>query len=160
MEAGTEGPYSMNVPRSSNTKPAARSKPIHLALRPGAIEKVFTDCVMDLKEVVVLDGIDLLPAGFRIRRHDLHGQLPEIVVKDSGDTFLDKDRLANETCKLLAIVGLRDEMIRCMAGGRFLPPTRVDGRALVGMIIGKETWLAEADHFITAYHNLHERVVG
>ncbi len=67
----------MSVTRSRNTKPTAGRKPRYVTLRPGTIEKVFTDCVMDLKKVVVLDGIDILPDGFRVRRHDLHGPLPE-----------------------------------------------------------------------------------
>ena len=54
-------------------------KPNSLALRPGSIEKVFTDCVMDLGRIVVLDSIDILPDGFRVSCHDLYGQLPEIV---------------------------------------------------------------------------------
>jgi len=29
-------------------------KPNSLALRPGSIEKVFTDCVMDLKQILIL----------------------------------------------------------------------------------------------------------
>ena len=84
-----------------------------LALHPTTIERTFTDCIMDLKEVIVLDGIDILSdeTGFRVRCYDLYGQLPEIVVHDSGDTFVDKDRLGNETCKLVAIVRLRDEMV-------------------------------------------------
>ncbi len=81
----------MNVIRR-RVRPATTSKSSHLALCSGTIEKVFTDCVMDLKEVIVLDGIDILPRGFRIRCHEPHGPLPEIVMEDSGDTFLDKDR--------------------------------------------------------------------
>jgi hypothetical protein len=34
-----------------------RIKPSYLALHPAAIEKTFTDAVIDLKEVLVLDGI-------------------------------------------------------------------------------------------------------
>ena len=79
---------------SKNPDLPPRLKARHLALHSATIEKTFTDAVMDLKEVVVMDGIDILPdnSGFRIRCHDLYGPLPEIVVKDSGDTFLDKDR--------------------------------------------------------------------
>ncbi len=134
----------------------------YLTLRTPTIERVFTECVMDLKEVIVLDGIDILPdkSGFRVRSHDLHGQLHEIVVKDSGDTFQDKERLGDETCKLLAIVGLREEMVCWIAGGRFLPPTSIDGRAVVGMIMGKKTWLAEGEDFLAAYHELNAKVVS
>jgi hypothetical protein len=98
-------------------------RPNNMALRPGAIEKVFTDCVMDLKQILVIDGIDILADGFRVRSHDLHGQLPEIVMKNSGDTFRDKDRLGNEVCKLIAIVKLRDGMVRFLPGCKLLPPT-------------------------------------
>ncbi len=150
----------MTVARRRKTKSVTAPKPGLLALRPGTIEKVFTDCIMDLKEVVVLDGIDILPDGFRVRSHDLHGPLLEIVIENCGDTFLDKDRLGNAACKLISIVGLREEMIRFVAGGRFLPPTTMDGKAIVGMIKGRETWMAEGEDFLVAYHELHDRVVG
>jgi hypothetical protein len=43
-------------PDSSLKPPRLRGR--YLALRPATIEKVFTDCVMDLKAVIVLGGID------------------------------------------------------------------------------------------------------
>ncbi len=132
----------------------------YLALGPGTIENVLTDCVMDLKEVVVLDGIDILPHGFRVPSHDLHGPLPVIVVENSGDTLLDKDQLSIAACKLISIVGLREEMIGFVAGGRFLPPTTMDGKAIVGMIKGRETWMAEGKDFLGAFHKLHDDIVG
>ena len=64
-----------------------------LALRPVTIEKVFTDCEVDLQRIVVLDHIEILPDGYTIHCHDLHGQLPELVMKNSGDTFKDKDQM-------------------------------------------------------------------
>jgi hypothetical protein len=134
----------------------------YLVLYPATIEKTFTDSVMDLQEVIVLDGIDILPdsTGFRVRCHDLHGPLPEIVVRDSGDTFQDKDRLGREACKLVAIAMLRDQMTRWLPGGNFLPPTTAENHATVGFKLGRKAWLAEADDFITAYQKLHEQVVG
>ena len=134
----------------------------YLALHPATIEKTFTDAVMDLKEVIVLDGIDILPdkSGFRVRCHDLHGPLPEIAIEDSGDTFQDKERLGNQACKLLAIVRLRDQMTRWLPGGKFLLPTTVDSRATVGFRVGPRTWLAEGEDFLAAYHELHRQVVG
>jgi hypothetical protein len=47
---------------------------IPLSLEPRAIEKIATQCVMDIKLILVLDGIDILPDGFRVSSHDLHGQ--------------------------------------------------------------------------------------
>ncbi len=133
-----------------------------LALQPETIEKAFTDVVMDLKEVIVLDGVDILPdqSGFCVRCHDLHGPLPQIVVEDSGDTFLDKDWLGREACKLVAIVQLRDQMTRWMRGGKFLRPTKVGEQATVGFKVGPRTWLAEGKDFLAAYHELHRQVVG
>ena len=80
----------------------------------------------DVQAVLILDGIDILPdnSGFRIRRQDLHGPLPEIVVKYCGDAFQDKDLLANQVCRLVAIVRLRDQMTRFLPGRKLLPPTR------------------------------------
>jgi len=139
-----------------------RTKARYRALHPITIEKTFTNRVMDLKEVIVLDGIDILPdsSGFRVRSHDLHGPLPEIVVKDSGDTIQDKDRLGNQACKLIAIVKLRDQMARWLRSGKFLPPTTVGDHATVAFKVGPRTWLAEGEDFLTAYHELHKQVVG
>jgi hypothetical protein len=134
--------------------------PCHLALHSVTIEKVFTDCVMDLHRIVVLDGIDMLPDGFRFRSHDLHGQLPEIVMKNSGDTFRDKDRLAIEACKLIAMARMRDRMDRFLPGCRFLAPTLIDGKAVVGLKAGPLTRVAEGADYITAYHELHQQVLG
>ena len=126
------------------------------------MEKTFTDSLMDLQEVIVLDGIDILPdsTGFRVRSHDLHGPLPQIVVVDSGDAFQDKDQLGREACKLIAIVRMRDQMTRWLPGGKFLPPTIAETRATVGFKVGRKAWIAEGDDFITAYHKLHAQVVG
>jgi hypothetical protein len=134
----------------------------YLTLRPETIEKTFNESVMDLKEVIVVDGIDILPdnSGFRVRSHDLHGTLPEIVVQDSGDTFQDKDRLSNQACKLVAIVRLRDQMVRFLPGCKLLPPTRMSGKAVVGLRVGPKTWLGEGEDFLAAYHELHKQVVG
>jgi hypothetical protein len=131
-----------------------------LALRAASIEKVFTDCAMDWKQILVLDGIDILPNGFRIRSHDLHGPLPEIAMKNGGDIFRDKNALGDEVCKLIAIVRLRDEMVRFLPGCEFLPPTSADGKAIVGLQAKPLTWLGEGDDFLAAYHDLRRQVVG
>jgi hypothetical protein len=152
----------MRAARRSTKSSQGPLKARHLPLHPATIEKTFTDAVMDLQEVILLDGIDILPDNsvFRIRCHDTHGPLPEIVVKDSGDTFQDKDRLSTQACKLIAIVRLRDEMRRWLRGGKFLPPTRVGGHATVGFKVGPRTWLAKGEDLLAAYHELHKQVVG
>lgn len=53
------------------------SQAITLAL----IERTFLQTLVDdLGEVVILDGIDELEDGYRIRSHDLRGPLPEIFI--------------------------------------------------------------------------------
>lgn len=154
----------MSLPVKNRKDPdlQPRIKATYLALRPETIEKTFTDAVMDLQEVIVLDGIDILPdnSGFRIRSHDHHGPLPEIVVKDSGDTFQDKDRLGNQVCRLVAIVRLRDQITRFLPGCKLLPPTSIGDKAIAGLKAGPRTWLAEREDFLQAYHDLHGQVVG
>jgi len=116
---------------------------------------------MDLKEVVILDGIDILPdkSGFCIRGHDRYGQLPEIVLKDNDDRFQDKERLSIEAANLLAIVRLRDEMTGLFRRGKFLPTTIFDGRTLVGFKVVPKTWLTEGADSRAAYHEFHKQVV-
>jgi hypothetical protein len=123
-------------------------------------ELLLGDRLRDIGMVIVLDGIDILPDGFQVRSHDLHGQLPEIVIGNSGDTFRDKDRLAIEACKLIAIVKLRDEMVRFLPGCMFLKPTHMDGKAVVGLQAMPLTRIVEGEDFLAAYHELHRRVVG
>ena len=105
---------------------------------------------MDVKEVVVLDGIEIFASDEATGSalHDMHGPLPEIVVRSSGDGFKDKEALSRETCKLIAISRLRDDLVRFLPGARFLPPTTVDGEAAVGMKVGPKTWLAEREDFL------------
>ena len=80
--------------------------------------------------------------------------------ENSEDTLQDKDRLGNETCTLIAIVKLRDQMIRFLPGCKFLPPTRMDGKAVAGLQAKPLTWIAEGGDFLTAYQELHKQVVG
>jgi hypothetical protein len=107
---------------------------------------------MDLKEILILDAIDPLPDGLQIRCHDLHGPLPVIAMENSGDTFKDKDRLGNEVCKIIAMVKLRDEMIRFLPGCKLLPLTSMDGKVIVDLQTKSLTWLGEGKDFLTAYH--------
>jgi hypothetical protein len=133
---------------------------LHQSLKPYTIERVFTDRVMDLGQILVLDDIDILPDGFRVRCHDLNGQLPEIITKNSGDTFQDKNTFGLQVCKLLSIADLRDQIVTWLPGSRFLPPTSIDGKALVGLQALPKTWIIEGNDFLAAYHELRSQTVG
>ena len=47
-----------------------------------------------------------------------------------------------------------------MQGRRFLPPILLGDTVAVGFRVGRRAWLAEGKNFLTAYHKLHEQVVG
>ena len=67
------------------------------------IEKAFlTTLIEDLGAVVILDGVDELAAGYRIRGHDLRGELPEILIPKLESLEL-KERVEIEACKLCAL---------------------------------------------------------
>ena len=81
-------------------------------------------------------------------------------MKNSGDTFQDKDCIGNEVCKIVAMVTLRDKMVRFLPGCKLLPPTSMDGKAIVGLQAKPKTWIAEGEDFLAAYHEPHKQVVG
>jgi hypothetical protein len=117
---------------NDNPEELASLNTTYPSLKPRQIEKVFNECVEDLNRILVFDGVDILADGFRVRSHDLYGQLPEIVMQNSGDTFWDKDRLGNEVCKLVTIVKLRDQIVAWLPRGEFLAPASIDGKAIAG----------------------------
>ena len=120
-------------------------------LHPATVEKTFTDCVMDVKEVVVLDGIEILAGDhvYRVCSHDMHGPLPAIVVRSSGDSLKDKETLRKETSKLIAIVRLRDELLRLLPDAELLPPTSVGAAVLVGLKVWVEDLAGGGKGFVS-----------
>src|SRR5213594_2710367 len=90
--------------------------PIYLSA--SEIEKEFVLAAVHLKQIVVLDRIDLItePREFRIRSHDLHGPLPEIVVRDTGDRTAILDEISREAAKLDAVARHREELAAAYPG--------------------------------------------
>jgi hypothetical protein len=125
------------------------------------VEKAFVQVAIDLKEILVLDGIDQLadPPGFRIRSHDLYGSLPDIQIKDTGDRLAMLDRIQNEAAKLIAMVRVRDDLAGIFPGCKFMLPTRTDKGVLVGLRFDGKTILAEGPSYWQTYHRLIRRAV-
>jgi hypothetical protein len=76
-------------------------------------------------------------------------------VKNNGDVFQDRNAHGRETGKLLAIAGLRDQIVTWFPGTRFLPPTSIDGRRLLGSRPSRKHGLSKGfagksrcDHFL------------
>src|SRR5438876_12445350 len=100
--------------------------PVYLSA--SEIEKEFLLAAIHLKQIVVLDEIERVaePPGFRIRSHDLHGPLPEIVVHDTGDRTEILDAISREAAKLNAIARHREELAGMCPSCRFLPHEMLD----------------------------------
>ncbi len=131
-------------------------------LTPEKIEKEFVQVAIDLKDVIVLDGVDQLPGNrFRIRSHDLYGPLPAIEIEDDRDRLKVVDDIHREAAKLSAIHGLRKELVEMFEDARFLEPTLMNQTAVVGISYGngKYTTMAEGTSFLDAYHKLREKVI-
>lgn len=128
----------------------------NLRLRMPKVEEVFTQFALDVKEILVLDGIDNLedPIRFRIRSHDLYGPLPDIVIEDTCDRYPVLDKLARETAKLHAIAKDRKDLRDIFRGCVFLLPTSTDQGSLVGIRFRGKTVFAEAPSHWEAYHEL------
>jgi len=137
------------------------SEPLSDRAQVAAAEKISTQCLIDLGELIIVDSIMMFPdgAGFHLWSHDMHGPLPEVVVLSSGDAFRDKEAAGREAYKLNAIARLRDELARFLPGGELLPVTTIDARAVVGLKAGPKTWLSDGKDFLEAYHELHCQVI-
>ncbi len=123
-------------------------------------ERQFALPAVELKEIVALDGIDLLPeeSSIKVLSHDLRGPLPEIIVQvDAGDRPGALDRLGRKAVKLCTISLLRRELEEAFSGASFLPPTTLNGKCVAGLQWQGRTVLAEAEDFVRAYHRLWRR---
>jgi hypothetical protein len=118
------------------------------------IEMTFTDCVTDPKEVILLGGIDIPPdkTGFRVRSHEFHGPLLEVIVQvDAADRLGALGRLGSEAVNLCTISRLRRELEEAFSGSSFLPPTTMDSKCVAGLQWHGRTVLAEAADLVQAY---------
>ncbi len=125
-------------------------------------KRQFSLPAVELKEIVALDAIERLPeqSSVRVRNHDLHGPLPEMIIYfDPADRLGTLDRLGREATKLCAISRLRRELDEAFSGASFLPPTRLDDRCVAGLQWEGRTILAVGSDFVQAYHRLWRKAV-
>jgi hypothetical protein len=76
------------------------------------IAKAFVQTTVDLDTRIFLDAIDPASCGYRIRCHDQHGKLPEILIPEDEDTFATLQKVRHSACKLSAMARIRDEIAR------------------------------------------------
>ena len=127
-----------------------------LWLRLREVENAFLQVAIDVKEILVLDGVDQAdhPRRFRIRCHDLHGPLPDAVVEDTGERYPVLEHITREAAKRTAAARIRHQLAEMLPGCEFLLPTPTEKGALVGIRFGENTVIAEGPTFWEAYHHL------
>jgi len=125
------------------------------------VEKVFVQTAVDLKAVIILDGIDPLTqyGGFRFRSHDMHGPLPDLFVNEAGDPLITLRNVRHATCKLAAIVHIRDEIARLLPGLQFPPGSLMRAKGGVGMKLQSDGTSAEVDLLLEQYRALRSWII-
>ncbi len=120
------------------------------------VEEAFVRVAVDLKEIIVLDGVEGIdsPPGFRIRSHDLYGLLPDVAIEDTGDRYPVLDRIIREAANLIAMARIRQELAESLPGCAFLLPTLAGQGVVVGVRSNRKTILAEGPSFRDAYQAL------
>jgi len=125
-------------------------------------ERQFALPAVELKEIVALDCIEVLPgqSSIKISSHDPNGPLPEITLQiDPADPLEAFDLLGRQAVKLCTISRLRRELEDAFSGSTFLPPTRMDGKCVAGLQWLGRMVLAEAEDFVQVYQRLWRRAV-
>jgi hypothetical protein len=125
------------------------------------IEKAFAQIVIELKENLALDGIDVCddPAAFRLRCHDPHGPLPDTIIEGIGETPPMFDHVVRAAAILIAVARVRREIADLFPGeAEFMLPTSTDNGSLVGFRWESRTYLAEGSTLLDAYHELRQKV--
>jgi hypothetical protein len=127
-----------------------------LSVQPRTIRQTFSNVVAGRRKNLILDDIDLLPniPGFRIRSHDPYGPLPEILIKDTGESEPVLNSIKREAARLCAVVWIREDIATLFPGCRFLLPTKTDDGRLVGIRFAGITIFAEHKYYWEAYHRL------
>jgi len=125
---------------------------------------VFIKTLKDLKDPVILDGIDCRPGGtqYRIHTHDFYGPLPNINFRlkiDEDDEAFLLGKVNIETCKLGAISQARFDLASYFPLCQFHLPAKKDGKSVVGITIGSNSYTAESHAFWQAYLDLKRKVV-
>ncbi len=130
-------------------------------LQTHEIERAFAKVVIDFKEILVLDGIDIFdtPPAFRIRCHDLHGPLPVPAIEDTGDRYPVLDRIIGEAAKAIAVARVRREIADLFpADAEFMLPTSTESGSVVGIRWESRIYLAEGPSLLEAYRELRQKV--
>ena len=134
------------------------SQPVHKLLSEAEVEALFVGVTTALCVTIILDGVDRLPEGYRIRSHDSYGFLPDIEIDSTHNMEQVLDRICLSTARLGATVRSRCELATQAHDCQFIIPTSTGKVTMVGICTGGRTVRAKGWNACLAYQKLNRKM--
>jgi hypothetical protein len=130
------------------------SQPVRELLSKAEVEALFVQVTNALCVTIILDGVDNLPEGFRIRSHDFYSPLPDIEIENNHNIEQALDQISLSVARLGATVRLRCELAKQAHDCKFIVPTSTGKVTVVGIRAGGRTVRARGGNACQAYLKL------
>ena len=134
------------------------SQPVHELLSEAEVEALFIRVTAALFVTIILDGVDRLPEGYRIRSHDSYGPLPDIEIDSTHNKEQVLDRICLSTARLGATVRFRCELATQAHDCQFIIPTSTGKVTVVGICTEGRTVRARGWNACLAYQKLNKKM--
>jgi len=134
------------------------SQPVHKLLSETEVEALFVGVTTALCVTIILDGVDRLPEGYRIRSHDSYGFLPNIEIDSTHNIERVLDRICLSTARLGATVRFRCELATQAHDCQFIIPTSTGKVTVVGICTEGKTVRAKGWNACLAYQKLNKKM--
>jgi len=122
------------------------------------VEALFVQVTTALCISIILDGVDRLPEGYRIRSHDSYSPLPDIEIENTLDLDQVLDRICLSTARLGATVRSRCELATQAHDCQFIIPTSTGKVTVVGIRTEGRTVRAKGENACQAYQRLNRKM--
>ena len=134
------------------------SQPVHELLSEAEVEALFVQVITALRVTIILDGVDKLPEGYRIRSHDSFGSLPDIEIDSTHNMEQVLDRICLSAAKLGATVRFRCELAMQAHDCQFIIPTSAGKITVVGICTKSRIVRPKGWNACLAYQKLDKRM--
>ena len=134
------------------------SQPVQELLSEAEVEALFVGVTTALCVTIILDSVDRLPEGYRIRSHDSYGPLPDIEIDSTHNIDQVLDQICLSTARLGATVRFRCELAKQAHDCQFIIPTSTAKVTVVGIRTGGRTVRAKGGNACQAYQKLNKKV--
>ena len=133
-------------------------QPVQELLSEAEVEALFVGVTTALCVTIILDGVDRLPEGYRIRSHDSYGPLPDIEIDSTHNMEQVLDRISLSTARLGATVRFRRELATQTRDCKFIVPISTGKVTVVGICTGGRTVRAKGWNACQAYQKLNSKM--